>query len=224
MRTDNEILQDVVSELKWEPSLQNDDVAVSVRDGIVTLAGFVTSYADKYKAERVAGRVKGVKAVANDLQVRLPSASQRTDPEIARAAVETLKWNILVPDDRITIKVENGWVTLEGDVDWYYQREEAERTVRKLIGIKGVTNLITVHEQPTPHNIKQRIREALQRGAQLDADRITVEVDGHTVTLRGTIRSLAEKRDSERAAQNAPGVTAVKNELVVDPSLALSAV
>ena len=219
MRTDTDIQKDVIAELKWEPGLRNDDIAVGVRDGVVTLAGYVDSYADRWRAERAASRVKGVRAVVNDIEVKLPSGSQRTDPEIARAAVEALEWNILVPHDRIKVKVDRGWVTLEGDVDYYYQAEEAERTVRQLTGVRGVTNLITVRTQPTPDDVKKRIREALERGAEFDAERITVEVQGHKVILKGTVRSYAELRDAERAARNAPGVTEVENRLTVDPSV-----
>jgi osmotically-inducible protein OsmY len=217
MRSDHDIQEDVLAELRWEPSLANDDIAVSVRDGVVTLAGYAASYADKWKAERVASRVKGVKAVANDVKVKLPASSERPDPDIARAAVDALKWNILVPQDRVRVRVESGWVTLEGEVDWYYQKEEAERAVRKLTGVKGVSNLITVARRTTPADVKQKIRSALERGAELDADRIAVEVDGNRVVLRGTVRSYTEKRDAERAARNAPGVTEVENLIVVDP-------
>ena len=217
--SDSDIQRDVADELRWDPSLQDDDIAVSVRDGVVTLAGYVKSYLDKWRAERVAARVKGVKAIANDLEVRLPSSSTRPDPEIARAAVDALKWNISVPHDRVKVKVENGWVTLEGDVDWYYQREAAERSVRSLTGVKGVSNLITVRARPTPSDVKEKIKDALQRGAQFDADRITVEVEGSTAILRGKVRSYAEFRDAERAARNAPGITEVRNELTVDPTV-----
>jgi len=217
--SDSDIQRRVADELKWDPSLEDDDIAVAVRDGVVTLAGYVKSYLDKWRAERVASRVKGVKAVANDLEVRLPSSSSRPDPEIARAAVDALKWNIAVPHERVKVKVEDGWVTLEGDVDWYYQREAADRAVRSLTGIKGVTNLITVRAGPTPSDVKQKIKDALQRGAQFDADRITVEVDGHTAILRGKVRSYAEFKDAERAARNAPGITDVENELTVDPTI-----
>jgi osmotically-inducible protein OsmY len=219
LRTDTEIHKDIVAELHWEPSLRDDDVAVAARDGVVTLAGFVDSYADKWRAEQVASRVKGVKAIANDLEVKLPSSSQRPDPDIARAALDALKWNISVPNDRIKVKVEKGWVTLEGDVDWYYQREAAERSVRHLSGVKGVSNLIMVSARPAPADVKEKVKEALQRGAQFDAEHINVEVDGHKVTLRGTVRSYAELRDAERAARNAPGVTEVENKLTVDPTV-----
>jgi osmotically-inducible protein OsmY len=219
MRNDMEIQRDVVAELKWDPSLRDDDIAVSVRDGVVTLAGFVDSYSDKWKAERIVSKVKGVRAIANDVEARLPSASTRTDPEIARAAVDALKWNINVPDDRITAKVSNGWVTLEGDVDWYYQKEAAERAVRDITGVKGVTSLIGIRPRTTSANLKERIRETLQRAAALDADHITVEIQGSKAILRGTVRSYAEMKDAERAVRNAPGIVEVENKLTVDPTV-----
>ncbi len=195
MRTDSEIQRDIEDELRWDPSLENDDIAVSVRDGVVTLAGYVKSYLDKWHAERVASGVKGVKAIADDLSVKLPSSSERPDPDIARAALD------------------------EGDVDWNFQREAAEKAVRALTGVKGVTNLITIKVSPTPKDVKQKIKEALERGAQFDADRITVEIDGNKAILMGTVRSYAERRDAERAARNAPGITEVENKLTVDPSI-----
>ena len=217
MRTDHEVQADVLAELRWEPSLANDDIAVSVRDGVVTLAGFAESWADRWKAERVASRVQGVKGVANDIKVKLPSSSERPDPDLAHAAVDALKWNVMVPEDRIRVTVSNGWLTLEGEVDWYYQMEEAERAVRKLRGVKGVTNLVTVAVRPASWDVKEKIRNALERGAELDADRIRVEVEGSRVILTGTVRSYAERRDAERAARNAPGVTEVENLIIVDP-------
>jgi osmotically-inducible protein OsmY len=219
LRTDAEIQRDVAEELKWDPSLEDDDIAVAVRDGVVTLAGWVKSYVDKWRAERVASGVKGVKAIANDLDVKLPASSNRTDPDIARAALDALKWNISVPSDRIKAKVEKGWITLEGEVEWYFQKEAAERAVRSLTGVKGVTNLITVQKRAAPSDVKSKIKEALTRGASFDADRITVEVDGNKAVLRGTVRSYAEWRDAERAARNAPGITEVQNKLTVDPSI-----
>jgi osmotically-inducible protein OsmY len=219
MQTDSEIERDIEDELRWDPSLENDDIAVSVRDGVVTLAGFVKSYLDKWHAERVAGRVKGVKAIANDLTVKLPSSSERSDPDIARAALDALKWNIAVPVGRLQVKIDNGWVTLEGDVDWNFQREAAEKSVRSLAGVRGVTNLITIKARPTPQDVKQKIKATLERGAQFDADRITVEIAGNKATLKGTVRSYAERRDAERAARNAPGITDVENKLTVDPSI-----
>jgi len=218
-RTDTDLQKDLVAELNWEPSLRNDDVAVGVRDGVVTLAGFVDSFIDKWKAERAASKIKGVKAIANELEVKLPTTSSRPDPDIARAALDALNWDISVPHDRIKVKVEKGWLTLEGDVDWYYQKEAAERAVRHLTGVKGVSNLIMLRVQPAPSDVKQRIKEALQRGAQVDAEHITVDIEGNQAILRGTVRSYAEMRDAERAARNAPGVTEVKNRLTVDPGV-----
>jgi len=219
LRTDTELHQDIVAELRWEPSLRNDDIAVGVRDGVVTLAGFVDSFIDRWKAERVASKVKGVKAIVNEIEVKLPSGSTRTDPDIARATLDALTWNISVPHDRIKLKVDKGWVTLEGDVDWYYQKEAAERAVRHLTGVKGVSNLIALRSRAVPSDVKQKIKDALQRGAQFDAEHITVEVEGSKAILHGTVRSFAEMRDAERAARNAPGVIEVDNRLTVDPSV-----
>jgi osmotically-inducible protein OsmY len=219
LRTDTELHQDIVAELNWEPSLRNDDIALGVRDGVVTLAGIVDSYADRWRAERVASKVRGVKAVVDEIEVKLPSGSTRTDPDIARAALDALTWNISVPHDRIKVKAEKGWLTLEGDVDWYYQKEAAERAVRYLSGVKGVSNLIALRSRAVPADVKQKIKDALQRGAQFDAEHITVDVQGNKATLRGTVRSFAEMRDAERAARNAPGVLEVENRLTVDPSV-----
>jgi osmotically-inducible protein OsmY len=219
MQTDNDIQKEVIAALKGEPSLRDDDIALGVRDGVVTLAGFVDSYADKWRAERTVSKLKGVKAVVNDLKVKLPVSSQRPDPELARAVVDALKWNIQVPHDRIQVVVEDGWVTLKGEADWYYQKEEAERTVRNLTGVKGVSNLITVAVKPTPSDVKKRIVEALQRAAQFDAERITVEIDGHKAILRGTVRSYAELKDAERAVRNVPGIAEVETHLTVDPNV-----
>jgi osmotically-inducible protein OsmY len=217
-RTDEETQRDILDELKYDPTFQGDDIAVAVRDGVVTLAGYAKSYMDKWQAERVVSRVKGVRGVANDIEVKLTSASERPDPEIARAAIDALRWNVSVPADRIRVKVEKGWVTLEGDVDWFFQKEAAERTVRSLTGVRGVTNLIAVQARPAPQDVKQKIKDALKRGAEIDADHITVEVEGSKAILKGTVRSYAEWRDAERAALKAPGITQVENKLVVDPN------
>ena len=171
MRTDSQIQKDIIDELKWEPSLQDEDIGVAVHDGVVTLAGFVDSYANKWKAERVASRVKGVKAIANDLEVKLPTSSSRPDPDIARAALAALKWNVMVPDDRIKVKVEKGWLTLEGDVDWNFQREEAERAVRNLTGVIGVTNLVTVSARPSGPSPRTRPSTAAVAGPRRGASR-----------------------------------------------------
>jgi osmotically-inducible protein OsmY len=218
--TDTDIQESIGAELKWEASLRNDDIAVGVRDGVVTLGGFVDSYADKSKAERVAGRVKGVKAVANELEVNLPTAHQRTDPDIARAALDALEWNSSLPQDRIRVKVEKGWLTLEGEVDRHYQKEAAERAVRYLRGVKGVLDLITLRTQPTPGDVKKRIKDALHRGVEFDAERIMVEIEGNKATLQGTVRSFVEMKDAERAARNAPGITVVDNRLSIASAFA----
>jgi osmotically-inducible protein OsmY len=217
-RPDDEIQKDILDELKYDPAFESDDIAVSVRDGVVTLAGYVKSYMAKWQAERVVSRIKGVRGIANDLEVKLPVGSERPDPEIARAGIDTLKWNVSVPADRIMVKVEKGWVTLEGNVDWYFQKEAAERAIRSLTGVRGVTNLIAVKARPAAQDVKQKITEALKRGAETDAEHITVEVDGSKAVLKGTVRSYAEWRDAERAALKAPGITKVENKLVVDPN------
>jgi osmotically-inducible protein OsmY len=217
---DSDIQRDVTQELRWEPSLRDDDVAVSVRDGVVTLAGFVDSWAERGQAERAATRVKGVKAIANDLEVQIPGPFVRTDPEIAHAAARALEWDITVPPDRVRVKVDRGWITLEGQVEWFYQKEGAERAVRRLTGVKGVLNTITLAAQTTPRDVKKRIKDALHRAVELDADRLAVEITGHKAVLTGTVRSYAEFKDAERAARNAPGITEVENRLLISAALA----
>jgi osmotically-inducible protein OsmY len=218
--TDTDIQRDITQELKWEPSLRDDDIAVGVREGVVTLGGFVDSWAEKGTAERAAERVKGVKAVANELEVKLPGPFVRTDPEIARAATHALEWNIAVPQDRIQLRVEKGWITLNGQVEFYYQKEAAEGAVRHLPGVRGVFNAITLAIRTTPRDVKKRIEEALHRAAELDADRVTIEIAGNKAILTGMVRSYAELKDAERAARNAPGITEVENHLAITGALA----
>jgi osmotically-inducible protein OsmY len=217
MRNDNEIQKDILMEFRWDPSLADEDIALGVHEGVVTLGGFATSYADKLAAERLAGRIKGVRAIANEIEVKLPTSSERPDPDIARAALDALKWNVVVPQEAIQVKVEQGWVKLVGEVDWYFQKEVAEKTVRPLVGVKGVSNLISVKARATPSDVKDRIKDALERGAEFDAEHITVQIDGRRAILRGSVRAFAEKRDAERATRNAPGVSEVDNQLTVDP-------
>ena len=214
-RTDEDIQRDVLAELKFEPRLKPNEIGVIVRDGVVTLTGWVDSYLKRWTAEQAAHRVRGVKAVANDIEVRLPPSSERLDAEIAAAAVRALEWDADVPADKIRVTVSKGWVTLTGQVEWHYQKEEAERAVRRLWGVRGVTNLITVEPSVTPQELKEQIERALVRSAKVDADRITVEMHGSTAILRGTVRSRAEREEAERAAWSAPGITAVENRITV---------
>jgi osmotically-inducible protein OsmY len=214
-RSDQEIQQDVIEEFKWDARLKPNEIGVIVKDGVVTLTGWVDSYGKKWAAEEAALRVRGVKAVANDVEVRLPGSSERTDDEIAAAAVRALQWDSFVPVEKIKITVSKGWVTLEGEVEWQFQKQDAERDIRNLWGVKGVTNLITVKPRIKPSDVKEKIEQALIRSAKTDADRITVDVEGSTVTLRGTVHSFAEKEEAERAAWQAPGVISVKNQIRV---------
>lgn len=217
MKADSALHNDVVSELTWEPSIRDEDVAVAVKDGVVTLAGTVDTFAQRYAAERAAARVKGVRAIANELMVKLSRTTERSDSEIAHSALNALKLDIEVPDPRIQVKVANGWITLTGNVDWNYQRLAAERAVRYLTGVKGIVNSITMAPTPTRSDVRGHIEAALKRQAEIDASHVSVEIDGHTVTLRGKVRSLAEKNDAASAAWAASGVTSVVNHIEVDP-------
>jgi len=215
MKSDEEIRRDVEAELKWDPDIDAKDVGVAVADGVVTLAGFVRSYSQKWQAERDAKRVSGVRAVANDLEVRLPNVDERPDPEIAREAVQQIRTVLPYSGDRITAVVKNGWVTLEGEVEWHYLRERAEEAVRRVRGVKGVSNLITLKPKVATAVIKSQIEEALKRSAETDAKNITVEVEGDKVVLRGQVRSWAERQEAERAAWRAPGVHQVENLIAI---------
>lgn len=209
--TDEQIRTDVIDELKWDPQVQANEIGVSVKDGVVTLTGWVDSYLKKWRAEDDVLRLAGVKAVANDIEVKL--ATERTDSDIAAAAVRGLEWDAGIPAGKITVSVSKGWVTLKGDVEWQYQKLDAERVVRRLWGVKGVTNLIAVKPEATPSELKRKIEQALLRSAEVDAKSITVEVQGSKAILRGKVRSWAEKRQAEQAAWLAPGITSVENKI-----------
>jgi osmotically-inducible protein OsmY len=214
-RIDAEVQADVIAELKWEPRVQAPEIGVSVKDGVVTLTGWVDSYTKRWAAEEAAHRVRGVKAVANGVEVRLAATGERTDAEIAAAAVRALEWDAVLVPEKIEVTVSRGWVTLKGTVDWEYKKREAERAVRNLAGVKGVSNLIDVKPSLKPADIKKEVEQALVRSAHTDAQRITVEVEGNKVILRGTVRSWAEREEAARAAWKAPGVTMVDNRITV---------
>jgi len=217
MGSDSEIERDVKDELQWDPDLDATNIAVSVKDGVVTLAGYVKSYTDKYEAEAAAKRVASVRAVANDLEVRLPSVDERPDPDIARDAVAAIKSQLPISSEHIKVVIKNGWVSLEGQVEWQYQRQTAEKAVRRIKGVKGVSNLIQLRPRAQPEDIKRKIQEAFKRNAEVDANRIMVETNGSEVILKGTVRSWVEREEAERVAWSAPGVTKVEDRIAVSP-------
>lgn len=215
IRSDADIQQDVLEELSWDPHITVSDIGVSAKEGIVTLTGLVDNYLVRLAAQSAALRVRGVHAVANDIEVRLHTSAERTDGDLALAALYALKWDAAIQTDKLDVTVSHGYVTLKGEVEWPFQREAAERVVRRLAGVRGVTNWVTVAPHATPGDIKQKIERALVRNATTDANRIQVEVAGHTATLRGQVRSFAEKLAAERTALAAQGITTVNNEIKI---------
>jgi osmotically-inducible protein OsmY len=215
MKTDDQIKKDVEQELRWDADVDATDVGVSVRNGVVTLTGFVRSYAQKWQIERDAKRVSGVLAVANDIEVRIPAVDQRPDPEIARECLSELKARLPFSHQKLKVAVSNGWVTLEGEAEWYYQRERAEDAVRRVKGVKGVINSIEVKPTVAASDIKQKIEDAFRRSAELDASRIQVESRDGEVVLKGTVRSWAERQEAERVAWSAPGVKRVEDRITI---------
>lgn len=215
MKTDSQIKHDVEDELSWDPRITNSEIGVAVKDGVVTMSGFVASYAQRMAAEQAAERVSGVRALAEELSVKLPGSSDLSDTDIAHRAVNALKWDIEVPDSKIKVRVDKGWIILEGEVDWQFERHATERAVRYLMGVKGVTNQIHIASHVSTYDVSKRIKAALGRSSNTDAAMIEVEASGGRVTLRGNVHSWTERADAERAAWGAIGVTNVDDRLTV---------
>ena len=215
MRLDSDIRRDVEDELRWDPDIDATDIAVAVNNGVVALTGFVRSYSQRTQAERDAKRVAGVVGVANDIEVRLPVIDQRPDPDIVRDAVSALKSELPYSSENIQVIAKDGKITLEGTVEWNYARERAENAVKRVRGVKSVTNSITLKPKVAPYEVRRKIEDAFRRSAEIDASRITVEANGSEVILRGTVKSWAEREEAERAAWAAPGVTKVDNRVTI---------
>jgi len=214
-KTDSQLQHDVIAELEWEPSVDHADIGVAVNDGVVILSGFVKSYPEKMAAEKATRRVAGVKAIAEEIKVRFASDPKTADHEIAKRILDMFAWNVSIPDQQIKVKVEHGWVTLTGTVDWFYQSNEARKAAGRITGVIGVSNLLEVKKLPAAFDIKDRIMAAFRRQANLDAGSVTVVTDGGTVKLGGRVRAWNERGIAERAAWAAPGVTKVEDNIVV---------
>jgi osmotically-inducible protein OsmY len=217
MKTDSELQRDVMTELFWEPSIKSAEIGVSVTDGVVTLSGHVDSFYKKWTAERAAVRVFGVKAVTDKIQVKLSSSLKRSDEELTRVALDALEWNVGVPHEGIKVQVQDGVITLSGEVNWWYQKDAAEDTVRKLVGIAYLNNRIIIKSTVEPQDVKNQIESAFQRNALLDARRVTVETQGGKVILRGSVRNWAEREQVHWAAWAAPGVSEVESHITFSP-------
>lgn len=215
MKTDSQLQQDVMAELQWEPRVDHANIGVAAKDGVITLSGFVANYASKLAAEKAARRVKGVRGLAEEIDVRFPSDAKTADPEIAARIADMFDWSVSIPKNKIEIKVEDGWVMLTGAVNYHYNREAARDLASRISGVKGVTNLIEVKRAPSPFDVRQQIMDALKRSADLDASTITVSAEGDTVKLSGKVHSGYERRIAERAAWAAPGVNRIVDNIMV---------
>jgi osmotically-inducible protein OsmY len=215
MKTDSQLQRDVMDELVWEPRVDHAHIGVAAKDGVVTLSGFVSNYAQKMAAEKAAKRVQGVHAIAEEIQVRFASDPKTSDAEIAERILDLFKWDVTIPHDKIEVKVERNWVTLSGNVDWNYQKDAAKRAAGRISGVLGVTNLIDVRQAPSPANVRDLIMAAVKRVSDADANSIRVVAEGHKVTLSGQVHGWYERQVAERAAWAAPGVTRVEDNIVV---------
>ena len=215
MKSDSQLQQDVMDELQWEPRVHHANIGVAAKDGVITLSGFVGSYAEKIAAEKAARRVKGVRGLAEEIEVRLDSDAKTADPEIAKRIADMFDWSAMVPKHKIGVKVEHGWVTLTGTVDGHFQRKSASDLASRISGVRGVSNQIEVRAAASPSDIRERIMAAFRRNADLDASTITVAADGNTVRLGGKVHAWYERRIAERAAWSAPGVNRVEDSIIV---------
>lgn len=215
MKTDSQLQRDVMDELEWDPSIDHADIGVAVVDGVVSLNGYVRSYAEKMAAERAARRVSGVKAIAEELHVRYASDAKTADHEIAKRILDMFRWNVIVPDEKLQVKVEHGWVTLSGETEWHYQSDEAVKIAAKVSGVTGVSNAIAIRNGPQASDVRKRIEDAFRRQANLDAATVTVTTAGGKVTLGGRVNGWFERRAAEQAAWAAPGVTQVEDHILV---------
>jgi osmotically-inducible protein OsmY len=213
MKSDSQLQRDVIAELEWDPSLDHEAIGVSVAAGVVALNGYVKSYAEKLAAERAVQRVAGVRGIAEELKVRVASDPKTADHEIAKRILDIFSWNVLIPEERIQVKVENGWVTLSGSVTWNYQREEARKAAGVITGVKGISNNVAVSHQPTTADVRHRIEAAFDRQAELDAGAVTIAIEDNTVKLGGMVKSWRERQIAEDAAWAAPGVTRVEDHI-----------
>ena|ERR1700733_2041713 len=215
MKSNENLQRDVMEALKWDPILNTAEIGVSASDGVITLTGRVDSYTKKIAAERAAKSVHGVRALAEEIEVRRGNNNTFSDTELAEAAVKALEWCTAVPDERLTLSVENGWIKLEGDIEWQFQKDRAQSEIEDIVGVNGITNLISIKPELDPTDIEYKIQRAFQRSATIDSSSVVIDVNGSLVTLKGTVRSWAERKDAENAAWSAPGVAKVNDEIMV---------